>query len=311
MTNKQTTWEQEFNNWIDKGTSSSTRRARKRDVRYFWNWLKMHHHEDEVYPARVEHILQFCLYHIKEDSPYPLKLSTVRRYLDSLSVIHSEQGLQSPTQNPKVKMLLRRAKAAKKEKPNKKAAITLDILKALIETCDDSLIGIRDKAILLMGFASGGRRRSEITQFHTENLQLVDDGYLITIHKSKTDQQCEGQTVPVFGEAACALKTWLLKSGLRQGPLFRGIKPNDLFYKGISGRTINLIVKRRITLIGLNPDEFGAHSLRAGFLSESSYQGINLTEAMMLSGHKSIKTAQGYCRDNQFTHNKASHLLKY
>lgn len=309
MKNKTPTWEQDFERWIESGISQSTKRARHRDVIFYWKWVKTHHNEDESYPAKVEHILQFCLYHIKDDSPYPLKLSTLRRYLGSLSVIHTEQGLQSPTQNPKVKILLRRAKAAKKEKPNKKAAITLDILKALLETCDDSLMGIRDKAILLVGFASGGRRRSEISQFNVEDLHVVEDGYLITMNTSKTDKNCEGKTLPIFGEAAHALKIWLIKSGLRQGPLFRGIKPDNSFYPTISGRTINLIVKRRIALMGLNPDDFGAHSLRAGFLTESSHQGINLTEAMMLSGHRSYSIAQGYCRDNIFRNNKASYLV--
>ena len=308
MKNNTITWEQDFESWIKKGISPSTRRARKRDVCYFWQWIKEHHHEKERYPATVEQVLRFCLYHIKDNSPYPLKLSTVRRYLGSLSVKHSEQGLQSPTQNPKVKILLRRVKSAKKEKANKKAAITLSILKSLTNTCDDSLMGIRDKAILLVAFASGGRRRSEIINFNIKDLMLVEDGYLITIHKSKTDQIAEGKTVPIFREAARALKTWLIKSGLRKGALFRGIKPDNTFNQSISGRTINLIVKRRITLIGLNPDDYGAHSLRAGFLSESSHQGINLTEAMMLSGHKSIKIAQGYCRDNELKYNKASHL---
>ena len=170
-------------------------------------------------------------------------------------------------------------------------------------------MGIRDKAILLVGFSSGGRRRAEIASFKVEDLKPVDEGYLITISKSKTDQDAKGHTVPVYGEAAHALKMWLVKSGIRSGPLFRGIKTNNTFYKGISGRSINLIVKRHIERVGLDPAPYGAHSLRAGFITEASRQGIQLSEAMMLSGHKSVNVALGYCRQSDVVTNKASWLL--
>jgi len=302
-------WQQDFERWIEDGTSASTRRAYQRDVHYYWHWVKTHFDIVEHYPTSIEHVLQFCLYHIDSHSPCPLKLSTLRRYLASLSIKHKEHGVMSPTAHGKVRLLLRRAKAAKQEHTDKKAAITLDILNALIATCDSSVTGIRDKAILLVGFSAGGRRRAEIVNIRVEDLNKTKDGYLLTIQKSKTDQTGKGFIVPVFGQAAFALKAWLIKSGLRSGPLFRGIKPNDDFYEAISPRTINLIVKRRIKMIGLNPESFGAHSLRAGFITESSNQGINLTEAMMLSGHKSIKVAQGYCREINLQTNKASHLL--
>jgi len=304
-----TKWQQDYDRWIEDGISASTRRAYKRDIAYYWSWIKEHHNEDICYPASSDAVLQFCLYHIDINSPYPLKLSTLRRYLASLSVAHKELGHPSPTTNPKVKMLLRRARAAKQEQLNKKAAITLDILQALIATCDDSLTDLRDKAVLLVGFAAGGRRRSEIVSIQLDDLKLIQEGYTLTIRRSKTDQLGDGHTVPLYGKAAVALKTWLVKSGIRKGPLFRGIKPNNDLYDAISPRTINLIVKRRIKMIGLNPESFGAHSLRAGFITESSVQGINLTEAMMLSGHKSIKVAQGYCRETNLQTNKASRLI--
>ena len=302
-------WQHDFERWIEDGTAKSTRRAYQRDVAYYWRWIKTHFNEDESYPTTVEHVLQFCLYHIDSHSPSPLKLSTLKRYLASLSIKHKEHGVDNPTTDGKVRLLLRRAKTAKQEQAQKKDAITLDILNALVATCDTTITGIRDKTILLVGFAAGGRRRAEIANIRIEDLNKTKDGYLLTIRKSKTDQNGEGFTVPVFGQAALALNAWLIKSGLRTGPLFRGIKSNDAFYDAISARTINLIVKRRIKMIGLNPESFGAHSLRAGFITESSHQGINLTEAMMLSGHKSLKIAQGYCRETNLQTNKASRLI--
>lgn len=307
MTNNN--WQDEFDSWIEQGTSKSTRRGYARDVAYFSTWLGTHYKESLTYPVRVERVLQFCLFHINPGSPSPLKLSTVRRYLASLSVSHSEHGVNSPTQHPKVKMLLRRAKAAKNETPNKKAAITLNILEQLIATCDNSLIGVRDKAILLVGFASGGRRRSELSNLQMRDLQSVDDGYLITLRQSKTDQHLTGHTVPLKGQAAVALKAWLVMSGIRAGRVFRGVKPDRSFYDSITGNSINVMVKARIKSMGLNPNNYGAHSLRAGFLTEATRQGINLTEAMHLSGHKSIEIAQGYCRSITINQNQASELL--
>ena len=309
MKNISSNWEQDFNQWIESGTSQSTRRAYIRDVIYYWHWINAQYKEEEHYPASPERIIQFCLFHIDPNSPQPLKLSTIRRYLSSLSIRHKELGVHNPITHPQVKLLLRRAKAAKQEQPNKKSAITLDILEALINTCDDSITGLRDKTILLVGFAAGGRRRSEIANLCVEDLEQVENGYILTIKKSKTDQFGKGHRVPVYGRAATALKAWIIKSGIRKGHIFRGIKSNNSLYEKISPRTINLIVKRRIEIMGLNPGHFGAHSLRAGFLTESSHQGINLTEAMMLSGHKSIKVAQGYCQDNYFQNNKASQLI--
>ena len=113
-------------------------------------------------------------------------------------------------------------------------------------------MGLRDKAILLVGFYGGGRRRDELSNLRLSDLALEQDGYQLTIRKSKTDQQGKGHTVPLSGETACAVKAWLLASGLRDGKLFRGIKPDDTLYPALSGTSINNMVKRRITIIGLD-----------------------------------------------------------
>ena len=178
-----------------------------------------------------------------------MKITTLRRYLASLSIAHQERGLASPTLSPNVKILLRRARQANAtQTTTKKAAITRDILSALLETCDDSLTGVRDRALLLLGFTSGGRRRDEIAHLCVEDLSKVDGGYLLKLRKSKTDQGGNGFEVPILGQSATALKAWLVQSGLRSGALLRGIHNNGKLNDSISGRTINRIVKRRIML---------------------------------------------------------------
>ncbi len=258
----------------------------------------MHQHIDNTltYPVSSDVVLRFCLYHLDAESPSPLKVSTLRRYLASISVAHIEAGYVSPMQDKRINLLLKKAKSAKQERPNKKQAINDAILRQLVATCDDSLRGIRDKAILLVGMKSGGRRRDELANINVSDLVITEQGYLLTIRQSKNDQTCKGHTVPITGEAAQALRGWLVKSGIRDGYLFRGIKSDGSIYIGITGRTISNIVKRRIQQIGLNPKHFGAHSLRAGFMTAATTSGMSLYEAVQYSGHRDIQTAQGYVR---------------
>jgi integrase len=209
---------------------------------------------------------------------------------------HKETGFTSPTTNDQVKLLLKRAKSARVERPQQKAAITRDILDKMLGTCDNTLIGVRDRALLLVAFCSGGRRRSEIANLTTNDITKTNDGYLIILAKSKTDQNADGFSVRIAGESALALKQWLLKSGIRQGYLFRGIKSDLTLYDSITGNSIYKIVKKRIKLIGLDETLYGAHSLRAGFITDSVNSGKTIYEVMQYSGHKDTETAQSYIR---------------
>lgn len=326
MTDLKENWQSVYTDIITAGTARSTRRAYHRDVTYFWAWAQLAlQHKKESYPASEETVIRFVLDHIGHMDPKleaqmikcgvkqqrgPLKISTLRRYLASLSVAHQELGFLSPTLSPNVKILLRRARQANASRiVKKKAAITMDILKAMLATCDDSLIGVRDRALLLVGFTSGGRRRDEIANLNIEDLRKVKDGYLLYIRRSKTDQGGIGLEVPIQGQAATALKAWLVQSGLRSGALFRGINTNGSMNKTISGRTINRMVKRRVAIIGLDPDQFGAHSLRSGFITEAARSGATLGDAMALSGHKCVEVASGYYRQADVLENPAGKLF--
>lgn len=142
-------WQADFDKWIEQGTAKSTRRAYDRDITYFWSWATEHLsiYKNE-YPVTPEVILQFCLYHLADNSPKRLKVSTLRRYLASVSVGHKEAGFASSTTNDQIKLLLKRAKSARIERPQQKAAITRDILDRMLATCDKTLIGVRDRALL-------------------------------------------------------------------------------------------------------------------------------------------------------------------
>ena len=318
--------QQDYAALLAAGTAQSTKRAYARDMAYFTAWHQQVFHRKPRYPVSVNTVIRFILDHNGKmkavDDQVLIKaglkrklgaitIRSIRRYLSSLSIHHNERGIQNPVSDQQVRLLLRRAQRARAtERPHQKAAITADILNELIATCDDSLRGKRDRAILLVGFASGGRRRSELANMQIEDLARVNHGYVIKLRASKTDQAGEGQEVPILGKAAIALKNWLLASGLRSGPLFRGILPSDSLNDAICGRTINRIIKTRLLLIGQNPDLFGAHSLRSGFFTEAARKGAALGDAMALSGHKDTKVASGYYRRALLLDNPVNQLIK-
>jgi len=319
-------WQKQYDALVLAGTAKTTRRAYVRDTQYFLAWAKLALKGKQTLPFNDEAIVIFILQHLqglpskiekaltknKRKRPGVLKTSTIKRYLSSISIWHQEAGFDSPTTSQRVRLLMKRARRAKAEaSPMRKAAITIDVLKKLTATCDNSLHGLRDKALLLVGFASGGRRRDELAHLLIEDLTTIKGGYLIRLRKSKTDQAGRGETLPILGPAATALKKWLMKSGLRKGRLFRGIKSNGDFYEGIDGRTINRIVKRCATKAVLDSKKFGAHSLRAGFVTESGRQGASLRDAMQLSGHRTVEIAGLYHREGELLKNPTARLLSH
>ncbi len=287
-----------------QGTAHSTQRAYQRDLNAFFDWTKQHLNLDEHYPVQNNTLIAFIL-----DKLNTVKVNTLRRYIASLSVAHQTRGYPSPGAAPNIKLLLQRATRAQQQPVNKKIALRLELLSQLLDACDDSLHGIRDKAILLTGFASGGRRRDELASLNVNDLTPTLDGYHLTLRHSKNDQTGQGRLLPVTGYAAQALNHWLEQAAITQGRLFRAIKKNSQLTDSLSGRSINKIVKRRAKLAGLNPDDFGAHSLRAGFITEADSQGVSIANIMALSCHQNTQVAQSYLQANHLNINPASHLL--
>lgn len=303
--------EERYQQLINDGIAPSTARAHQEDRKRFWDYCLKEHGVEPSYPVPIQLVLNYILDNISDsDGSNILKVSTVKRYVASVSVEQQAHGHDSLLSNPKIKILFRRAKRAlPNQYPQKKRPITAAVLKKLLDTCDDTLRGVRNKAILSVGFA-GGRRRSELVKLKVEDISKTDNGYTLTLKKSKTDKHCKGMKVPLTGFAALALKTWLIRSGIRESYVFRGIMPdNRIKQSPISGSSINNIIKGCIQKAGLNKEEYSAHSLRSGFMTEAINQGISLQEAMQLSGHKDMKVAHGYYRETELENNRATSLI--
>ncbi|WP_375136902.1 tyrosine-type recombinase/integrase [Sphaerotilus hippei] len=311
---------------LSEGESPNTLRSYQTALRYWAAWYTMRYRRAIALPVAVPVLLQFVVDHAQRSTPQgPVSelppaidralvdggfksrlgapaLTTLSHRISVLSKVHQIKGLPNPCQDPQLKDLLsrtRRAYARRGDLPQRKPALTREPLQALLDTCDDSLRGRRDRALLLFAWASGGRRRSEVTAATLANVRRQADGsYLYTLNHSKTNQAGRDRPdnrKPVVGVAAQALAAWLQASGVVEGAIFRRIRRGDLVAEPLSPAAVRDIVRQRCALAGL-PEDFSAHSLRSGFVTEAGHQNIPLGETMALTGHASVATVVSYFR---------------
>lgn len=318
-------WQQGLESIIESGTAKSTRRAHVRDIKYFTEWLLLSCGVELHYPVSLECIIGFIIEHSIEMPSHvqseliasglkkktdPLSPLSIRRMLGSISAMHIEHGVINPCSHVQVRMLLKKLTVASRYTPRKKIAITATILDSLLSTCGESVTDIRDRALLQFAVTTGGRRRSELAKIRVDDLEPIEGGYIVNMDKSKSEQDEQGKHVPLLGKAATDVKAWLVASGIRKGKLFRGIHRSGRLRDSICGDTINHIVKRRAELAGFDKKHFSAHCLRSGFITESGRNGINVRDAMALSGHSDLIIAQKYYKEADILANPASTVFE-
>lgn len=322
------------------GEAENTRTSYRSALRYWSAWALARYGQRLMLPVTPATVIQFVVDHVARErrgqivcelpdavdrtlveagfkgAPGPLKLTTVVHRVAVLSKLHQLRHLTNPCEAPEVRHLLTRAKRAavkRGETPRKVTAATREPLEAMLATCDDSIEGIRDRALLLFAWASGGRRRSEVAAATVEQLTRVNDTlYLFRLTRSKTDQA--GQRVrtgntdkPIRGRAALALDTWLARAGVTSGPLFRRLWKARLG-PPLAPASIAAIVKRRARKAGLD-GEWAGHSLRSGFVTEAGRRKVPLGDVMALTGHRKVDTVLGYYRSGELADSEAADLL--
>jgi len=312
---------------IDEGTPPNTRHAYRTDMKYIMAWCKARGLEESL-PLSVETAVTFLVDHVEElpeeverrlvrsgvkrDFGLPA-ISTVRRRMASMSTAHKVAGLPNPCTDTRVTDLLSRAVKAAVRKgwaPRKKVAAPRDTLDLMLATCDgNSLHDIRDRALLLFAWSSGGRRRSEAASAVIERLEVHGNDFVYRLGVTKTHQDGDSGTVPVAGRAADAMRAWLAVVGSESGPIFRGIAPDGTISESaIHPETVAKVVCRRAKRAGLDPARFGGHSLRSGYMTEAGLRGINIQEAMLLSGHRTYQVAASYYQAGAGLNNKGARL---
>ena len=274
--------------------AAATRRAYGSDFRIFEAWCQTR--AVSALPANPEAVAAF-LAHDAETGSRP---STLGRRVAAIRYAHKLAGHVTPTDDERVRATMRGIRRSLGTASQKKAPATADRIVAMARAADDSLKGLRDRALLLVGFA-GAFRRSELVALNIEDLEETDLGFKVTIRHSKTDQEGAGQTVAIMkGSAACpvaALKTWITASGIASGAIFRSIRKGGKVGDRLTAQSVADIVKIYAKCVGLDPALFAGHSMRAGFLTSAAKRGASIFKMMDQSRHKSVETLRGYVRD--------------
>jgi integrase len=256
-------------------------------------------------PALPTTIAAYLAYEVGQD----LRPSTLGRRLAAIQHTHQHAGHGSPTNDEAVKATLRGIRRTLGIIRNRKAPATAARAKAMARAVPNSLIGIRDRAILLLGFA-GAFRRSELVALDVADIEPVVQGLRVNIRRSKTDQEGEGAVIAIApGSTDCpveALLTWLSAAGIVEGPVFRSInKAAKVSLVRLSDRSVANIVKAYAGRVGLDGRRFSGHSLRSGFLTSAAVNGASIFKMMDVSRHKSADTLRGYVQDAELFNNHA------
>ena len=241
------------------------------------------------------------------------KPSTIQRRAAAIATYHRAAGLDSPSSNEAVRSTLRGIRRTLGTAPAKKDAITPGELRAILPT-GTTLGDLRDRALLLVGFASG-LRRSELVSLDATDLEFLPLGVLATVRRSKTDQEGAGRLVEVeaVNGDACpvlALRRWLDAASIASGPIFRHVTREGVVKDRLTAQSVALIVKRRATSAGIDPDRYGGHSLRSGLATALAGAGLPEHEVQQATGHRSVTVLRGYIRRGQaFSTKRASLVL--
>jgi site-specific recombinase XerD len=287
--------------------AAATRRAYKGDFELFATSCS--ERAADALPASLETVAAF----LASEATRGLKTSTLYRRAAAIRYAHRLAGHLSPTDDERVRATLRGIRRAVGTAPNRKAPATADRLIAMAAAGNGGLAALRDRALLLLGFA-GAFRRSELVALDVADIEEGTDGLLVTVRRSKTDQEGQSAVVAVLrGRIACpvvALRVWLAAAGISDGPVFRPIsRGGNVRPTRLTDRSVANIVKDRARRLGLDPKSFSGHSLRAGFLTSAAAQGASLFKMADVSRHKSIDVLRGYVRDAELFKNHAGEGL--
>ena len=249
-----------------------------------------------------------------------IKISTLKRRLVSIGMIHKLKGQYLDTKHPAIienimGIKRRKGNIQKGKKPLLISSLIL-IIKAINEQKKEEIKKLRDKSIILIGF-SGGFRRNEIVALNYEDLDFVSEGLKIAIRRSKTDQFGEGsmKALPYFDNSeycpVITLKQWLKVSKINSGAVFRRFsKGSKLSEHRLTDQTVALLIKEYLNLAGIDSKNYSGHSLRSGFATAAAESGAEERNIMAMTGHKSTEMVRRYIKEANLFKNNALNKIK-
>jgi integrase len=276
--------------------AEATRRAYASDWLHFSTWCRAHSLAD--LPAAPGTLMLY----LGELAGAGKRISTLTRKVAAIAQVHRTSGFDPPSDSRGVRELLSGIRRTHGSAPRGKEALLSDDLRAMLKPFGSSLRDVRDRALLLVGFA-GAFRRSELVGIRCEDVAFVPEGLVVQLQHSKTDQEGQGREValPRGGRRptcpVAALEDWLERSGISEGAIFRGVsRHGKLAARALTPTAVALIVKERALAAGLDPAVYSGHSLRAGFATSAALGGAPEWAIMKQTGHRSRAMLDRYVR---------------
>lgn len=289
--------------YVRESLAENTRRAYLSDLAQFEAW-------GGAIPASPEILARYLAEHAGT-----LSVATLARRVASLAKVHRARGLPDPAGAELVRATLGGIKRMKGIAQREAQPLLRDDLLQVLDTTGDTLRDVRDRALLLVGFA-GGFRRSELVGLDSDDVQPMRQGLVLTVRRSKTDQEGAGRKIAIpHGRTrwcpVTALEAWRSRAGIESGPLFRPVSRHGRVEAArLSGDAVSMIVKERVGAVGLDPARYSGHSLRAGLATSAAQAGVSSHKIRAQTGHASEAMLGRYIRDGQlFTGNAAGALL--
>ena len=299
---------------LKSSKANNTLRAYKSDFKDFGAFCSRHGLSS--LPSEPK-IVSLYLTHL---STKEVKMSTLKRRLVSIGVIHKLKGHYLDTKHPSIIENIMGIKRRKGSYQKGKKPLLINDLKVLIKAINrldiNPIIKFRDRTIVLIGF-SGGFRRKEIVSLNYNDIEFVSEGVKITLKRSKTDQYGEGSLkgLPYFDNPVycpvISLQNWLKISKINSGPLFRRFsKGSKLTENRLTDQTVALIIKKYLNLAGLDSKNYSGHSLRSGFATSAAESGVEERSIMAMTGHKSTEMVRRYIKEANIFKNNALNKIK-
>lgn len=276
--------------------AEATRKAYRADWQHFEHWCQMQ--GLMPLPAAPATVGLYVAAHADR-----LSVATLTRRLSSVAVAHRLAGHALDTKHPAIRDVMKGLRREKGTAQRHAEALTTPILRKLLATCGDRLLDLRDRALLLIGFAAA-LRRSELVALTLDDVAVVPEGLRITVRRSKADQEGAGEVLAVgrTGTATCpveAFQAWVSAAGITEGRVFRCLNRHGHLGPKLSTNAVAEIVQRRAALAGLNAGAFAGHSMRAGFATAAAMAGVEERTIMKQTRHRTAATVRRYIRDGE------------
>ena len=278
---------------LEEAVPPNTRRAYGGDLRRFAAW------STSVGLASIPAEAGTIALYMRHLADSGRQISTIVRAVAAICTAHVRAGHPSPWTNPLVADMRSALGRELGTRPKKKHAADDEILRRMLAVVGSDLLGQRDRALLILGWC-GAFRRSELVALDVADITRASKGLVVLVSRSKTDQEGSGEETPIFfsNAAECcpvrSLDSWLAAAGIAEGAIFRQLGRRQELAERLSPDAVRDRVKHYAKLAGLKAEDFGAHSLRSGFMTTAARRGKDLDSIMRTSRHRSERVARGY-----------------